>query len=292
MGGSPLASMRGEQDRAALPLSISIGKAGDIEANSYPSVGPAEGIALSTIRIRCGQYTSIGNYRDNNEDRLFVDPNRNVFVVADGMGGQAAGEQASQIAVDLIPDRLLDLPMEVEDTEEVHRHLVNAIIAANEEILAKGAADPSVQNMGTTVVIALLRAGMVHVAHIGDSRAYIVRENKIKSLTVDHNLAEALFQAGTISNEERETHRFKHVLYKYLGSVEAKSGPDISAFPMKAGDRFILATDGLTGSLTEKAILAEVLRRPDPQQCAHELVKLALEKGSKDNVTCVTVYVE
>jgi serine/threonine protein phosphatase PrpC len=206
------------------------------------------------------------------------------------MGGQAAGEQASQLAIDMIPEQLSGLTVHDRDPELLRDAVNHAVVATNEAILAQGIADPSVQNMGTTVVLAVYRDGKLVVAHIGDSRAYLVRNGTIESVTTDHNLAQALYEAKTISKEELKTHRFRHVLWKYLGSKEAGDGPDLNDLDVQAGDRLVLATDGVTGALDDNAILEVVMKSDDPQKCSEDLVQLALDRGSKDNVTCVTVF--
>lgn len=245
------------------------------------------------MKIRVGKCTVVGNYRDNNEDRCFVDPSRHIYIVADGMGGQAAGEVASQLAVDYIPRRLSQLT-EVNEDSTLKKALVEIFAAANEEILKRGAADPTAQNMGTTVVLLLLNrpARVAYIAHIGDSRAYRLRAKKIEPLTIDHNLAQALHTAGTINDEELKNHRYRNVLYKYLGMKEAGNEPDFKPIDLKSGDRFLLASDGLTGSMTDAELIKEVSRQSDPQACANQLVQIALDNGSKDNVTCVMVYVD
>lgn len=247
---------------------------------------------LANLSVRVGKFTSIGYYRENNEDRYFVDGDQRLFIVADGMGGQAAGEQASQLAVEMIPAQLQGLSIEDTDPAFIRQAVSQAIVAANEAILAQGIADPSLQNMGTTVVLALLRASKVFIAHIGDSRAYLIRGGAIESMTTDHNLAQALYEAKTISKEELKTHKFRHVLWKFLGSKEAGDGPDLFDFDVQAGDRLVLVTDGVTGSLDESAILSMVSEINDPQKCAEELVQLSLDHGSKDNVTCVALFID
>ncbi|MFO0947220.1 MAG: protein phosphatase 2C domain-containing protein [Planctomycetota bacterium] len=247
---------------------------------------------LANLRVRVGKFTSIGYYRENNEDRYYVDGDQRLFIVADGMGGQAAGEQASQLAVEMIPAQLRGLSVDDTDPSFIRQAVCQAVVAANEAILAQGIADPSLQNMGTTVVMAVLRASKIYIAHIGDSRAYLVRNNVIESMTTDHNLAQALYEAKTISKEELKTHKFRHVLWKYLGSKEAGDGPDLFDFDVQAGDRLVLVTDGVTGALDESAILEKVSEVTDPQKCAEDIVQLSLDRGSKDNVTCVALYID
>lgn len=261
-----------------------------IGRNSNPQAEQANPLAATKVRV--GKRTEIGYYRDNNEDRMFVAEDRMLYIVADGMGGQAAGEQASQMAVDVVTEQLKALPIELNDGAKIRKLLSQAVVAANDAILAQGVADPSVQNMGTTIVMAVLRGHRMYIAHVGDSRAYHMRNKAIEDVTTDHNLAQALYQANTISKEELQTHRFRHVLWKYLGSKEAGDGPDIKEVDVRPGDRLLLATDGVTGAVDDDSLLEEIFRHTDPQQCADELVQLSLDRGSKDNVTCVVLFVD
>lgn len=246
----------------------------------------------AAYKLEIGQRTEVGNVRDNNEDRCKVDSQNGLCIVADGMGGQAAGEQASELAVETVMRELANLPPDSIEPAAVERAIRNAVLTANEAIIHQGDADPSTQNMGTTIVLCLCRGRNMYIAHVGDSRAYLIRGEGVERITTDHNLAQALFEANTISEEELDTHRYRHVLWKYLGSKEVGDGPDINPIEIRPGDRFVLATDGVTGSLTDDMICHEVLREPNPQICAEKLVKLALENGSRDNVTSVVIYVQ
>src|SRR5262249_4849053 len=159
---------------------------------------------------------------------------------------------------------------------------------ANREILSLSSIDTEFSNMGTTVVLALFRRDRVYVTGIGDSRAYRFRHGKLEQLTKDHSLADALGEAGTIARDEVPPHKFKNVLYLYLGSKDVGDGPqEVKILDIRPGDRFLLASDGLTG-VVKDAYLAEVLRSvDDPQRAARMLVDRALENLSKDNVTCL-----
>jgi protein phosphatase len=240
--------------------------------------------------VRVGAFSDRGR-RDNNEDNYFVGSEHHVYMVADGMGGQAAGEIASQIAVEIIPERLKSLsPSPKED--EVKSALMAAFVECNEKILAKGAADANAQNLGTTAVVILIRNSQLALAHIGDSQCQLLRDHHLEVLTEDHNLAEALKKAGTITAEEVPHHRYRNVLYRFLGMKENGVEPDIRFLEMQAGDRWLLASDGVTGALSPEEITREMLNRNDPQSCAAELVRLAIENGSKDNATCVVLYID
>src|SRR5687767_7824424 len=240
--------------------------------------------------LNIGKCSLLGNYRENNEDSIDVKifPDLTVSIVTDGMGGQAAGEIASRKAVDIIPRELRKNLTTHLNGEGVKTTVRRAIVQANEEIMAMGALDKDMKNMGTTVVMAIWRKGSeVFIAGVGDSRGYLVRNKKIQQLTVDHSLAQALVEARTISAAEAKDHRFRNVLWKYLGSKEVGEGPEVQVVQIEPNDRFLLCTDGLSGVVPDDQLATEVASATDMQQCAERLGQLALDQGSRDNVSCV-----
>jgi PPM family protein phosphatase len=246
------------------------------------------------ISLTIGKCSLLGNYRENNEDSLDVKqfPDLIVGVVADGMGGQAAGEVASKRAVEIIPRELRKNLAQHLNPDGVKSVVRRSIVTANEEIMAMGALDKEMKNMGTTVVMAVWRkAAELYIAGVGDSRAYLIRNKKISQLTVDHSLARALVEAKTISEAEAREHRFKNVLWKYLGSKEVGEGPDVAVVPLQHGDRFLLCTDGLSGVVTDEQLLSFISQQSDMQACAEGLGQLALDSGSRDNVSAVMIEV-
>ena len=279
-------------------------------AGPRPAAAPA-------VRLKVGVVSTVGNYREHNEDNFYLpngdgrslgvgtghrdagldvavgDGTQKLFVVADGMGGQLAGEKASQMAVDIIPKELARRlgPAEADD-KVILRAIRDAVAAANQEILGLSVVQTEFNNMGTTVVLALFRDDRAYFAGIGDSRAYRVRDGRIERLTTDHSLAQALLEAGTITAEELPNHKVTHVLYLYLGSKDARGGPeDIRASEFRAGDRFLLASDGLTGVVADQTLADHLSASEDPQESARTLIKLALDNHSKDNVTCLVIHV-
>ena len=245
------------------------------------------------LALNIGKCTLLGNYRENNEDSIEVKqiPEITVCLVADGMGGQAAGEIASKRAVEVIP-RELRKHLQPNTNPEAARGIIRkAVVQANEEIIAMGALDRDLKNMGTTVVMGIWRKGTsnLYITGVGDSRGYMVRENKIEQLTVDHSLAQALVEAKTISPEEAKDHRFRNVLWKYLGSKEVGEGPEVKVLQLQNGDRVLLCTDGLTGVVTDETLLGFILEHPEVQACAEGLGQLALDSGSRDNVSCIVI---
>jgi PPM family protein phosphatase len=247
------------------------------------------------LTLNFGRCTLLGNYRENNEDAIEVRqfPDLCVAIVADGMGGQAAGEVASRRAIEVIPRELRkNLTAGASTGDAIKAVVRRSIVQANEEIIAMSNLDREMRNMGTTVVVAVWRrASELFIAGVGDSRAYLLRDDKLEQLTVDHSLAQALVEARTISPAEAKEHRFKNVLWKYLGTKEVGEGPEVKTLPIQGGDRFLLCTDGLTGVVPDDRLLSFMQGCPDVQQCADGLGQLALDSGSRDNVSCVLIDV-
>jgi protein phosphatase len=245
------------------------------------------------LALNIGKCSQLGNYRENNEDAIEVKQfsDMTVCLVADGMGGQNAGEVASKNAVEILPRELKEKLAGVMGHDQTKAVIRRAIVQANEEILFMAQHDPSLKQMGTTVVLAVWRKGsaVLHVAGLGDSRAYLVRGKKIEQLTVDHSIAQALVEAKTISAAEARTHRYRNVLWKYLGSNEVGEGPEVRLVQLQAGDRFLLCTDGLSGVVPDEKLLNFVRDTSDVQACADGLVQLALDSGSRDNVSCIVI---
>jgi PPM family protein phosphatase len=250
---------------------------------------------LMPLVLNIGKCTLLGNYRENNEDAIDLKqfPDMTVAIVADGMGGQAAGEIASKKAIDVIPTYLRKNLSPSANAEQIKTTIRKAIVQANEEIIAMGALDRDLRNMGTTVVLALWRKGSseMYVANVGDSRAYLIRNDSIEQLTVDHSLAQALVDNKTISAAEAREHRFRNVLWKYLGSKEVGEGPEVKVVPIQPTDCFLLCTDGLTGPVPDPQLLSFIQEHPEVQACADGLGQLALDNGSRDNVSCIVMTV-
>jgi protein phosphatase len=249
------------------------------------------------LALKIGKCNLIGNYRENNEDSVDAKalPDMTICMVADGMGGQQAGEVASKNAIEIIPRELqrhLAGALGHEETKSVIR---KAIVQANEEILTMASLDRELKNMGTTIVMAVWRKGssIMYVAGLGDSRAYLIRGKRIEQLTVDHSIAQALVEAKTISATEARTHRYRNVLWKYLGSNEVGEGPEVKVVNLQAGDRFLLCTDGLSSFVPDEHILNYAKDQEDVQVCADGLGALALdtEHNSRDNVSCIVIEV-
>ena len=247
------------------------------------------------LALNVGKCTLLGNYRENNEDSIDVKlfPDLTICVVADGMGGQAAGEIASKQAVQVVPREIRKNLAAVTAPDASKGVIRTAVVQANAEIMEMAAFDRELTNMGTTVVAAVWRKGaeILFITNLGDSRAYLLRGGQIEQLTTDHSIAQALVEAKTISAAEARTHRYRNVLWKYLGSKEVGEGPEVKMVAVKAGDRILLATDGLTGVVADEQIASFMTENPDVQKCADGLGQLALDSGSRDNVSCIVIEV-
>lgn len=245
------------------------------------------------VEIRYGTVSITGNFRENNEDNYFVDDSQKFFLVADGMGGQCAGEKASQLAVELIPKQLNELINFNDDqAEQVVQSIDKAVAHANGEIMALGELDPNCRSMGTTIVFVIQVAGKLYIGGVGDSRVYLLRNNGLHQLTTDHSLTQALVDAGTITPEEALTHRYKNVLYRYLGTKDGSAGTQARQLEPQSQDRIILCSDGVTDGMSDENLQTLLNQFDDPQQAAEEIVKSAQEGGSKDNITCIVLYVD
>jgi len=247
------------------------------------------------LALAIGKCTLLGNYRENNEDSIEVKqfPDMTVCLVADGMGGQAAGEVASKRAVEIVPRELKKYLTGVVGNDETKSIVRRSIVQANEEIMAMAALDRELKNMGTTIVVTVWRkgSGLMYVTGMGDSRTYLIRANKMEQLTTDHSIAQALVEAKTISAAEARNHRYRNVLWKYLGSPEVGDGPEVKAVQIQTGDRFLLCTDGLCGVVPDDKLLEFSNGKPNAQECADGLGQRALEDGSRDNVSCIVIDV-
>ncbi|HEY7862069.1 MAG TPA: Stp1/IreP family PP2C-type Ser/Thr phosphatase [Thermoanaerobaculia bacterium] len=239
--------------------------------------------------------TDVGRKRKHNEDAYALDVEEGLFIVADGMGGHAAGEVASRITVETIGEFIAATRQKEEATwpfkynHTLHfnsNRLAVAIEKANERVMAAVAAQPWLKGMGTTVVAALLNEKILSLAHVGDSRAYLVRGGEISRLTDDHSWVHEQVTAGILTEEEAKTHPLKNVVTRALGGGPAVM-PDLRELSFHPGDRFLFCSDGLTTMLSDEEILEAAGDTPGAQALCERLVEMANERGGVDNITVV-----
>ncbi|MFP6766826.1 MAG: protein phosphatase 2C domain-containing protein [Planctomycetaceae bacterium] len=244
------------------------------------------------VQVRVGSLSITGNFRENNEDRLVVDASGRFYLVADGMGGQSAGEKASEMAVELIVEKLERQFDFSEDSAETVVEAIDLSVAnANMEIMAMAELEPRFHNMGTTVVFVIVAGGRWYVGGVGDSRVYRQQNTTLTQLTTDHSLTQALVDAETISEEEAATHRYRNVLYRYLGSKEGGNGTNPEVLEPVDGDRFLLCSDGVTDGIDDETLGRLLSDGDDPQLIAESIVAAAQAGGSKDNITCIVLLI-
>jgi protein phosphatase len=237
--------------------------------------------------------------RTGNEDSFVVAPELGLFAVADGMGGHNAGEVASRMAIDVLRDYLSRTAAGGEvlmgssnpGFSEAANHLASGIRLANRVVYESAQSNPAWKSMGTTVVAALVRDDRLSIAHVGDSRAYLIRGGSILQLTEDHSMVAEQVRMGLLTREAAETSSRRNIITRALG-FETPPDVDLCDLPLAADDRVLLCSDGLTTMVTDEVILATVQSSRDPDEACRRLVDLANAAGGRDNITVVTVAVK
>ena len=240
-------------------------------------------MAEFVIRVGC---RSAQGLRSKNEDRFVADPEHHLFLVADGMGGQEFGERASGMAAEIIPRIVQDRLAANDNPDNAVKH---ALAEANQAIIQASQSQAAGRRMGTTAVLAIQRADQVYVAGLGDSRAYLIRGNQIEQLTADHTVAKALERNGTLTPEQAKHSPWNNILYKFLGCAEMTEDAEVRPFTPAAGDRLILASDGLTNFVSDADLIEGSTKYSNPDEWAEILVRIALDRGSRDNCTCAVI---
>lgn len=236
-----------------------------------------------TLALRFAARSHTGLLRDGNEDSVYAGPR--VLAVADGMGGHAAGEVASAVAIAALAPLDEDAPSS--DLLDVLR---SSALAANDHLRDMVAGDPTLDGMGTTLTAFLFAGSRLGMLHIGDSRAYLLRGGVLSQITHDDTLVQKLVDEGRISEEEASTHPQRSLITRALDGRDGVDF-DLSVREARDGDRYLLCTDGLTGPVGRLETLQEALGIPDPQDSCDRLVQLALRGGGPDNVTVIVADV-
>jgi len=246
------------------------------------------------LRLDVAQLTDVGRKRPHNEDNMaYVIPKDGqvmarkgaLFIVADGMGGHAAGEVASEIAVDTVT-----MTYYQDDSEDITLSLMNAIKRANTIIHQRAAENMLRSGMGTTCVSAVLRGNIAYVANVGDSRAYVIRHGQVRQVSQDHSWVEEQVRAGLLTRDQARSHAQRNVITRCLGT-QVDVEVDVFTEELEEGDCLILCTDGLSGSVYEDD-LRSIVEQYVPQESVYHLVERANENGGPDNITAIVVRVQ
>ena len=251
------------------------------------------------MRVKACGLSDVGLTRAHNEDYFEIDPRNRLYVVADGMGGHSHGEVAAQIAVNAIrdfiaktADRDTTWPFGMDTRLERHSNLLKmAVRIAHDNVLRAISRDGSLYGMGTTVVGFVLAGDVAAVAHVGDSRAYLLRDGRLEQLTQDHTWVNEQVVAGFLSKEQARTHPLKNVVTRALGG-ESDVLVDIREVEVRPGDRFLLCSDGLTGMLSDGDIRERVGSGRSLHEVCRSLVNDSNARGGIDNVTVVLLEIE
>jgi PPM family protein phosphatase len=236
-----------------------------------------------TLALRYAVRSDVGLLREGNEDSAYAGPH--LLALADGMGGHAAGEVASAVAI----SALMGLDDDVPGLDMLGA-LADAVAKANAQLHDMSAADASVEGMGTTLTAMLWSPPRVALCHIGDSRAYMLRDGELYQITRDHTLVQSLLDEGRISQDEAATHPQRSLILRALDS-RTDAEPDLSLREALPGDRYLLCSDGLSDVVTEETLHRTLLAIPDPDEVVVQLVELANRAGGPDNITCIVADV-
>ncbi len=246
------------------------------------------------LRLDVAQLTDVGRKRPHNEDNMaYVIPKDEqvmarkgaFFIVADGMGGHAAGEVASEIAVDTVSSTYYQ-----DEGDDIPLSLMNAIKRANALIHQRAAENMLRSGMGTTCVSAVLRGNIAYVANVGDSRAYLVRRGQSRQISQDHSWVEEQVRAGLLTKDQARSHAQRNVITRSLGT-QAEVEVDVFSEKLEVGDTLVLCSDGLSGSINEEDLRA-IINKYMPQESVYHLVERANENGGPDNITAIVVHVQ
>jgi PPM family protein phosphatase len=251
------------------------------------------------LRIQCGARTDIGRIRKNNEDTYQVEPVLNLYVLSDGMGGEAHGEVASSTAVETViahcqqAENSRATPIFGEplpDVSERTNRLNSAIHLANRKVFDMAEANPEQRGMGATIVAAWIEGQRLSLAHVGDSRAYLLRAGSFDQLTADHSLVAEKVRVGILTPQEADASELQSVLTRAVGTSSSVQ-VDVDEQMLLMGDSLLLCSDGLTRMVTDPEIASTLLTSTTAQEAADRLVELANEYGGVDNISAIVVRV-
>ncbi len=248
--------------------------------------------------IRLGAFTDKGKMREINEDNYYISgfdyeyQNENGYIIiADGMGGHNAGEVASQIAVDEIRKYISEKYQQAMTDEEIQNMIHESLVKANSVIFNRSNDNKQCTGMGTTAILCVIKSHRLYIAHVGDSRVYIIRNQILNQITTDHSIVEELVNSGSITREEAENHPQKNVITRALGAEEDIE-IDIYLHNLEDKDIILLCTDGLTNMLTDEEIISEFSKDENIQLTIEKLVKMANDKGGLDNITAIALKLQ
>jgi serine/threonine protein phosphatase PrpC len=243
-----------------------------------------------TLILTHAALTDIGRVRRENQDRWFADHRLGLYIVADGMGGGIAGGLAAQVVVDTLPGLVRQRLRGKTDVREVtSKNMLNQCLCDLSEHLRSESRDkPGLDGMGSTVVAVLVSDDQILIGHLGDSRAYLLRDGELTQLTTDHSIVQLLIHTGKITADEAPTHPARGQLSRFVG-MEGEALPEVQHMTLHAGDRLLLCTDGLTGMLSDQQVTEIIASCNAPVSACRHLLEAANDLGGNDNITAVLI---
>lgn len=239
------------------------------------------------MKLRFTGLSDVGLVRSANQDAYYIDPEGRFFIVTDGMGGHAGGEEASRIATIVIK---AFLTKHWDSDKPTQALLVGALLQANQAIVQDQQKYPQRSDMGTTAVVVVFRQQQAYCAHVGDSRLYQLSSSKLQQITQDHTWVARALKFGELTLQESRTHPYRHILLRCLGR-EDLAQIDVQALDVQPGDRLLLCSDGLTEELSDQKITV-YLYSTDIDKAVSSLVEAAKAKGGRDNITAIVVAID
>ena len=234
--------------------------------------------------------TDVGRRRDNNQDQFVVDDSLGLYAIADGMGGHAAGEVASQIAINALADSVRGNGTTGESMEELGNQLVQAVHEGNRRICESVLARQEWRGMGTTLVALRIVGRRAVIGHVGDSRAYRARDGRLERLTSDHSWVSEQVKLGLLSDEEAARHPMRNIVTRALGN-RADVEVELSVESLQDGDTLLLCSDGLNSMLGDAEILETLTAHAEPREACRALIERANARGGDDNITVIVARV-
>lgn len=241
------------------------------------------------MHFTCAARTDVGIVRSGNEDSCLMHSERGIFIVADGMGGHAAGEVASEMAV-RITSRAIGSLRGMSD-EEASDRMRAAIRAANDAVFERALSEHHQQGMGTTATVLVLLGGRYLIGQVGDSRAYLLRDGQFLQLTKDHSYVQELVDAGLLTPDQARGHPSGSIITRCVGG-SGEVVPDIYLGSLEQGDIILLASDGLTGMLEDEELIRILSSDGEPQRWVDRMITEANRRGGRDNITAIVVRTE
>lgn len=257
---------------------------------------PAEPV----VELSAWRVTDVGMVREHNEDSSLFDANIGFFIVADGMGGHAAGEVASAMTVESVAKSLTDAKGQIaafarapdeNGRRAIVQTLQSAVLTAHQSVFARGTAEEEKQGMGTTLDVLLIAGAEAFVAHVGDSRTYLLRNGQCSQITTDHTVAEVLVIEGKLTAEEAAVSPMRTVLVNAIG-VSAEVGVEMAHLQLRRDDRLLVCSDGLHDYFPSEDEIAEALAQGEPEQALKDMVEAAKDRGGHDNITGIAVLIK